>query len=361
MLEVRAQSTPASATHNGDERQSCEVHRTVHAALCHRREHNRDHAEDLKRDAVPARATKWNKTKDQCVKKNGTRRTTAPRQQELAFPRHGGARKGAGRKPKGHAAGPSHAARVSTPSRHPLLVTQKLCAGLPSLRQDAEFTVLREAFADAARRDGFRIVHFSVQSNHIHYICEARDARSLTSGMRSLGVMIALRLNRLWQRSGQVFAERFHARALATPNEVRQALAYVLNNAQKHGIIGDGADPFSSGPSFDGWKPEAAPPISRARQVQRAPLTPVPLAAAETWLLRVGWRQRGLIGLREIPGGEVARRARKKEEARCADLIQRSLAAAARSSPQRRMERCAHGSGSSHCAGRPHRPARTAR
>jgi REP element-mobilizing transposase RayT len=295
-----------------------------------------------------------NKTKEQGVKKKCTRRTTAPRQQELAFPLHGGARKGAGRKPKGRAAGPSHAARTSTPSRHPLLVTQKFCAGLPRLRQEVEFAVLRGAFADAARRDGFRVVHLSVQSNHIHYICEARDVRSLTSGMRSLGVMIARRLNRLWQRSGQVFAERFHARALATPNEVRQALTYVLNNAQKHGIIGDGADPFSSGASFDGWKPEAARPNSSVRQTQKHSPAPVPLAAAETWLLRVGWRQRGLIGLREVPGGEAARRARQREEARCADLIQRSLAAAARNSPQRRMERCAHGSGIPYSDARPH-------
>jgi REP element-mobilizing transposase RayT len=174
-------------------------------------------------------------------------------QRELEFPRHGGARPGAGRKPKGAVAGPSHAARPPTSARHPSLVTQRLCAGLRSLRQRAEFEVVRGAIAEAATRAGFRIVHFSVQTNHVHYVCEARDTRSLTSGMRSLGVMIARRLNALWKRTGPVFAERYHARALATPNEVRQALAYVLNNARKHGIQGDGVDPFRRGRgSMDG-------------------------------------------------------------------------------------------------------------
>jgi REP element-mobilizing transposase RayT len=263
-------------------------------------------------------------------KQKQTRRKREPRQRELEFPHHGGARKGAGRKPKGAVAGPSHAKRRSTPARHPLLVTQRLCADLPSLRQPAEFEVVLGAIADAAQRDGYRIVHFSVQSNHLHYLCEARDRDSLTSGMRSLGVMIARRLNQLWKRKGQVFAERFHARPFATPTEVRHALTYVLNNARKHGILGDGPDPFSSGPVFDGWTPESVAAIWRGRDEKKRPQIGVPTRAANTWLLSVGWRRRGLLDWREIPGGKAAQRARSQDEARAADSIRRSLAAAAR-------------------------------
>jgi len=267
------------------------------------------------------------------------RRKREPRQRELEFTRHGGARPGAGRKPKGAVAGPSHAKRRSTPARHPLLVTQRLCADLPSLRQRAEFEVVLGAIADAAQRDGFAIVHFSVQSNHLHYLCEARDGDCLTSGMRSLGVMIARRLNQLWKRKGRVFAERFHARPLTTPTEVRHALAYVLNNARKHGIIGDGPDRYSSGPWFEGWSSASssteAPSHRRAIEGESRLPTVVPTAAARTWLLRVGWRRGGRIDWREIPGGERARRARAGEEARIADSIQRSLAAAARRVPLR--------------------------
>jgi REP element-mobilizing transposase RayT len=269
------------------------------------------------------------------LKQKQTRRRREPRQRELEFTRRGGARQGAGRKPKGAVAGPSHAKRRSTPARHPLLVTQRLCADLPSLRQQAEFEIVRGAIADAARRDGFAIVHFSVQSNHLHYLCEARDGECLTNGMRSLGVMIARRLNQLWKRKGRVFAERFHARPLATPTEVRHALVYVLNNARKHGILGSGPDPFSSGPEFDGWTPDSVAAIWRGRDERSGPRIGVPTRAASTWLLSVGWRRRGLLDWRDIPGGKAAQRARSQDEARAADSIRRSLAAAARESAHR--------------------------
>jgi REP element-mobilizing transposase RayT len=240
------------------------------------------------------------------MKPGKTKRQRAPRQRQLEFPQHGGARKGAGRKPKGSVAGASHTARASTPARHPLLVTQRLCAGLPSLRKAGEREVILDAIADASERDGFRIVHFSIQTNHLHYLCEARDAQCLSRGMKGLGVSLARRLNRLWRRTGRVFAERFHARALATPSEVRNALVYVLNNARKHGVLGAGVDAFSSGPWFDGWRLDESPQQRRVRdrcQLARAS----PTATAHTWLLRIGWRSRGLIDTSAVPGGRTAR------------------------------------------------------
>jgi len=150
--------------------------------------------------------------------------------------------------------------------------------------------------------------------------------------------MIARRLNALWKRRGSVFAERYHARALATPNEVRQALAYVLNNARKHGIRGDGVDPFSSGPWFDGWSPCSETSRDVARDERNDARDGSPTSTAETWLLRVGWRRRGLIDRREIPGGQAARRARAIEAARIADSIQRSSAAAALNARKRQAD-----------------------
>ncbi|HKO91462.1 MAG TPA: hypothetical protein VJU61_09940, partial [Polyangiaceae bacterium] len=73
-----------------------------------------------------------------------------------------------------------------------------------------------------------RIVHYSIQSNHVHLLVEADDRRALTAGLRGLFVRIAGALNRLWQRRGGVFADRFHERELRTPREVRNSLLYVL-------------------------------------------------------------------------------------------------------------------------------------
>jgi hypothetical protein len=111
--------------------------------------------------------------------------------------------------------------------------------------------------------------------------------------MQGLLVRIAHSLNEIWRRVGSVFADRFHARELRTPREVRAALVYVIQNARHHGWQLRGIDPCSSGPWFDGW---------RDGWKQKLPiLVDRPVSAARTWLLDEGWRRRGLIGLEETP------------------------------------------------------------
>jgi len=119
----------------------------------------------------------------------------------------------------------------------------------------------------------------------------AEDKRALSRGMQGLLVRIARALNALWKRRGSVFADRFHARALRTPREVRAALVYVLQNARHHGIRLASMDPFSSGAWFDGWRTKLAPATG---------LPPI-LATPRTWLLVEGWLRHGRIGLEERP------------------------------------------------------------
>ncbi len=138
----------------------------------------------------------------------------------------------------------------------------------------------------AASRAGFRVVHYVALSNHLHIVCEANDTSAMSRGIQGLCVRIARGLNRIWRRHGSVFDDRFHARQLRTPREVRSALNYVLQNAVKHGVaLQDGVDPFSSARWFDGWKSAIESTFGPAN----------PLQAARTWLLRVGWRRWGLL------------------------------------------------------------------
>src|SRR5687767_6169007 len=97
-------------------------------------------------------------------------------------------------------------------------------------------------------------VLYDVQSNHIHMICEADDKRSLSRGMQGLAIRIARRMNRLAGRRGKFFADRYHARVLKNPTQVRRALVYVLQNAAHHNAHLAGAlDVYSSGAYFEGW------------------------------------------------------------------------------------------------------------
>ena len=156
-----------------------------------------------------------------------------------------------------------------------------------------EHPVLRGAFSSGADRFGFRLVEYSIQSNHLHLLCEARDRRALWRGMQGLSVRIAKRLNKLWERKGSVFADRYHARILRTPREVRVALAYVLCNARRHRVRLAGVDRYSTGPWFEGWR--GALGRARGRLVK-------PALVARTWLLAIGWRRHGLVRIDEVPG-----------------------------------------------------------
>lgn len=207
-------------------------------------------------------------------------------QQELEFKQWGGARENSGRKRAGKRARVEHAQRERLNPSHPVHVTLRLAAGLRSLRCRREFEVVREALACGADRCGMRLVEFAVLSNHIHLVCEARNTSSLGRGMQGLCVRIARALNRLWDRTGAVFADRYHCRSLESPLEVRRALKYVLHNATHHGHWLAGPDPCSSGAWFDGWRHALG-------WMRPGWISPFPRAL--TWLLGVGWRRHGLL------------------------------------------------------------------
>jgi hypothetical protein len=110
-------------------------------------------------------------------------------------------------------------------------VTQKLRPGLPALRQRAEIEVIRSALRAGNERAGFRVVAFSALSNHLNLAIEVRSTAELSRGVQGLAIRLAKTLNKLWQRRGTVFLERFHARLADGIGAIRRVLVYVLNNA----------------------------------------------------------------------------------------------------------------------------------
>jgi REP element-mobilizing transposase RayT len=151
----------------------------------------------------------------------------------------GGKRKGAGRKPKGEKAGMAHVRRPSLEKRRPVHVTVRMERGVWNLRTRRCFGALAKAFWGGREQFGFRLVHYSVQGNHIHLLVEAHDRRALARGMKGLGVRIARRLNRVMGRRGRVLADRYHARVLRTLAEVRNVRNYLTTNAHHHyGLVG---------------------------------------------------------------------------------------------------------------------------
>ena len=104
-----------------------------------------------------------------------------------------------------------------------------------NLRSRRSFRVIEAALWIGGDRFDVRIVRFSVQGNHVHLLVEAPNRRALARAIQGFSIRIAKGLNRMLGRAGRVFDDRYHARVLRTPTEVRHAIHYVLGNARKHG------------------------------------------------------------------------------------------------------------------------------
>jgi hypothetical protein len=143
--------------------------------------------------------------------------------------------------------------------------------------------------------------------NHAHLVCEADDARALSRGMQGLAIRVAKSVNRVLARKGKVFGERYHARSLESPSEVRNAVVYVLNNVRKHetGRLVPRSYPkrwldsrwldrgCTSARHFHGWHGIA----------HRHPDDTSEVVFPRTWLLEKGFLKHGRVRTNEVPGG----------------------------------------------------------
>ena len=159
------------------------------------------------------------------------------------------------------------------------------------------YHAVRVALRGCAGRSDYRVVHISIQSNHLHVLVEADHKQALARGMQGLAISASKRINAALGRArGTVFPVRYHATVVATPTQARNALAYVLNNWRRHHADAGApwrVDPFSSAWQFAGWSQPHG---------HGAPKEPLPVVAAQTWLLSEGWSRAGPIHLDEVPG-----------------------------------------------------------
>ena len=221
-----------------------------------------------------------------------------PKQLSLPVPPGwGGLRTGAGRKPNGRGPGVWHVSRPPHDQAHPVLVTLRAepRSPVPPIRK-------RLSRPEARAR--------TIEPKHISRASFLRTDRSRPprrrgerapvpchGGFRASAGRCAKAINRASHHRGRVWTDRYHARALRTPREVRTALVYVLQNFRKHLRAPAVVDPCSSGPWFDGW----------ARAIERR-AEPAPTRPPISWLAATGWRRAGgLIAFNEAPRSTAAR------------------------------------------------------
>jgi REP element-mobilizing transposase RayT len=215
----------------------------------------------------------------------------------------GGAREGAGRKRTGLCMDVPHRTRPEISRHHPIHVVLRTRKDVPRLRRGPTYRAIRRALQHVLGERAFRIVHMSIQHNHFHFLLEADDKAALSHGMRSLAITAARAINGVLGRKGRVFAYRYNAKPITSPRQMRNALSYVLNNWRRHHEDVRTAaarqariDPYSTAIHFAGWKEAARFAIPDGYE-------PLPSAAPQTWLLRIGWQRHGPISVYEEPGG----------------------------------------------------------
>jgi REP element-mobilizing transposase RayT len=214
------------------------------------------------------------------------------------------ARKKPGPKPSGKRRDPRHRERPAHSRHHPVHVVLRVRKDVPRLRKARAFQAIRAALRAMGARVGFRVVHASIQHNHFHFLIEAEDRRALSRGVQALAISLARRINKAYGRKGKLFAYRFHATAITSPRQARNALAYVLNNWRHHRedlanpiARASALDPYATGVAFDGWREASAWRVPDGYE-------PLPVTSPETWLLRIGWRRAGpALGVYAVPSG----------------------------------------------------------
>jgi REP element-mobilizing transposase RayT len=230
----------------------------------------------------------------------------------VLFKQHGGKRRGAGRPPKGKRAGSSHKPRPFLHERYPVHVVLRVVGEIGSLCKRSRYQAIREATLTTARREDFRIVHLSLQRDHVHLLVEAKNTQALSAGMQGFQISAAKHLNAAIskrrpgpRRRGRVFSDRYHAEIITSPRQARHALSYVLSNWRKHRedrvapMSSWTIDWFSSAVTFPGWAEYGDEPF-----LWRGPPTYDPLVVRQprTWLLKVGYLRGGPpISYREVP------------------------------------------------------------
>ena len=216
--------------------------------------------------------------------------------------RGGARRKGAGRPKRGYYASEPHKVRPRLTGREPVLITARVSKDTASLRRLSVYKAVRGALCVVLAREGFRVVHVSIQRTHLHLIVEADDQMKLSRGMQALLISAARRINACMRSRGTVFPDGYHERIIRSPKQCRNAIAYVLNNFRRHGEDRGRTwlvDPWSSAVNFDGWRE-----LAGASALFGVPdwYERLPTSRPRTWLLSAGWTKHPPIGVREVPG-----------------------------------------------------------
>ena len=152
--------------------------------------------------------------------------------------------KGAGR-PRVHDPGIAHRSRPFLERASSLHLTIKVKAIKAEMKNKAVLSMLKRAILNA-RKKGLKIIHYSLEFDHVHLLVEADDNAELAIGMQSFGVTLSKAINRMRKMKGAVYKHRYHFRQISSSRELKYVMKYIFSNGVKHGTAHTMINPFNS-------------------------------------------------------------------------------------------------------------------
>ncbi|MDO9181155.1 MAG: transposase [Bacteriovorax sp.] len=151
---------------------------------------------------------------------------------------------GAGR-PAINDVGIRHISRPRIKRLTALHLTIKVRANKADIKSKKILEALHHAIK-RARLKKLKIIHYTLEYNHVHLLVECNDNNILHLGMQALGISFSKAINKIKSLSGGVYKHRYHFRKLATRRELKNVFHYIINNGKKHKRATSMIDPYNS-------------------------------------------------------------------------------------------------------------------
>lgn len=152
--------------------------------------------------------------------------------------------KQAGRKPI-HDSGIRHTSRPLLKRAASLHLTIKVLRNKAEIKNKSVLKLLKHAI-QRARLQGLKVIHYSLEYDHVHLLIEADNNASLGKGMQALGVTMAKGINRLKRLKGAVYKHRYHFRQISSPRQLKYVMNYIFKNGMKHRSADSVINPYNS-------------------------------------------------------------------------------------------------------------------
>ncbi|MGZ3787001.1 MAG: transposase [Bacteriovorax sp.] len=138
-----------------------------------------------------------------------------------------------------------HTSRPFLKKPSSLHLTVKIKKNKAEMKNKSVFSLLKRAILNA-RRQGLKVIHYSLEYDHVHLLIEAENNHILGKGMQAFGGTFSKAINRMRKLKGGVYKHRYHFRKISSARELKNVMNYIFTNGLKHKTAKNIVNPYNS-------------------------------------------------------------------------------------------------------------------